>query len=429
MDINRQELSASIPGSEKWHYDNQPVCKVKSYAEYCPNGDCASARIPVYFKILSDPRSSDEAKVQAIRFLVHMLGDIHQPLHAADDEDLGGNLKFVLMPDAPEPVEGRPPRRLHGVWDSDLVKLSLRGSSEADYARNLLATYRDQEIAGAQSGSVRDWMKESWVLSSSVVYAKLPGFRCGGEWPSSPAVPQRLSAEYVDAALLPIPVQLAKAGARIAWVLNTALDPDKAPVAVRPPDAAFMKLHRLFIGKWNGSLEYRDFRTDQRVTLPTTLEVTARGAADGGELAFAYVYDDGPGKVVRSQALVRMVPGESRFSSRSAEGDKRDDYRIVDGLADFEARGEGSLVMLGKGTENDQAVEVRSTLTLGTTGYSLLRETRLPGQEFAFRHAYKFTRVGEPLSLRPRTDLLKNLPNTSPRPHAGGREDRQGVDN
>ena len=45
---------------------------------------------------LMDGQHWNEAKVQAIRFLVHMIGDIHQPLHAADDEDLGANLKFVL---------------------------------------------------------------------------------------------------------------------------------------------------------------------------------------------------------------------------------------------------------------------------------------------------------------------------------------------
>ena len=240
MDINRPDLAAAIPGSDKWHYDNEPVCKIRSYAEYCPNGDCASNKIPVYFKVLSDPASSAEAKVQAIRFLVHMIGDIHQPLHAADDDDLGANLKFVLMPDAifNPPAEAMPPRRLHAVWDSDLVKLTTRGTREADYAKQLLARYRDSNIAGWQSGTVRDWMKESWTLSSTITYGKLPGFACGQEWPASQTAPQRLTQAYVDASLEPIPAQLAKAGARIAWVLNTALDPQASTAQASGTDNA-----------------------------------------------------------------------------------------------------------------------------------------------------------------------------------------------
>ncbi len=425
MDVNRQDLAIAIPGSDKWHYDNEPVCKTKTYAEYCPDGNCASSKIPVFFKVLADPASSDQARAQAIRFLVHMIGDIHQPLHAADDEDLGANLKFVTMPDAPADL---PPRRLHAVWDSDLVKLITRGRSEPDYARQLLGAYDDKQIAAWQTGSIRDWMKESWTLSSTITYGKLPGFSCGQPWPSSQAAPQALTRGYVDAALEPIPAQLAKAGARIAWVLNTALDPKpSAAVAPAVTDPAFLKLHRALIGKWNGTLEYRDYRSDRRVTLPTTLEIAPQMSAEGAELVYQYVYDDGPGKIVRSTALVRIDPAESRYSSRAPNAEKRDDYRIVEGLADFLARGEGSLLMLGKGIENDQPVEVRSTLTINGRDYSLLRETRLAGQEFAFRHVYKFARVDG--AAKAKTETTKPAPIISPRPRPGGREDRQGVEN
>ena len=408
MDINRQELATQIPGSDKWHYDNESVCKTRAYDNYCPNGDCASSKIPVYVRILSDPASTAEAKVQAIRFLAHMIGDIHQPLHAADDEDLGANLKFVLMPDAP--ADALPPRRLHAVWDSDLVKLTTRGSSEADYARRLLVRYRDSHIAGWQGGTVRDWMKESFTLSTALTYGKLPGFTCGVEWPSSQIAPRRLTQAYVDASLVPIPAQLAKAGARIAWVLNTALDaganqPNTSAPAV---DAAFMKLHQPLIGKWNGSLEYRDFRSDLRVTLPATLEIVLRNSAEGGELLYQYVFDDGPGKIVRSAALVRIDPAAARYSSRAPNATKADDYRIAEGLTAFAENGEGTMVLLGTGTENDQPVEVRATLSVNPTNYSLLRETRLAGQAFLFRHIYKFVRVngGESIVRKPKAEAL-----------------------
>ena len=229
MDVYRTALSLEIPSSEKWHYDNQPVCGSKTYADYCPDNNCASAKIPVYFKVLSDTGAAQEARAQAAMFLVHMVGDIHQPLHAADDADLGGNQKNVLMPQADMP------QNLHLIWDIDLPKLALRGISEADYATQLISRYRDREIAAWQQGDVRDWMTESLAISQKVTYAGLPEHVCGVAWPAEKIV--RLPKSYIDAAQAVIPAQLAKAGARIAWLLNRALDgaPESPPpAAIRP---------------------------------------------------------------------------------------------------------------------------------------------------------------------------------------------------
>ncbi len=230
MDINRKELSEKVPGSEKWHYDNQPVCKTLTFDQYCPKGDCASAKIPELFRKLKDSATSKDDRAQALRFLVHMIGDIHQPLHAADDGDLGGNLKFVLIP---ESSEGR---RLHGVWDTDIVKRALRGSNETEYAKELIKKYREQ-ISKWQSGdvnnNVRDWMNESHSLSKFITYSNLPKFECSKEWESTIVTPVPLSESYMTAAAATVPAQLAKAGARIAWMLNLALD-EKSPAGMLP---------------------------------------------------------------------------------------------------------------------------------------------------------------------------------------------------
>ncbi len=226
MDINRKELSEKIPGSEKWHYDNQPICKTLTFDQYCPKGDCASAKIPAFFRKLKDSTTSKEDRLQALRFLVHMVGDIHQPLHAADDGDLGGNLKFVLIPESDQG------RRLHGVWDTDVVKRTLRGTSEADYAKALIKKYRDQ-LGTWQTGDVRSWMNESHSLSKLVTYASLPNFECGKEWASTIVTPVQLSEWYMTAATDTVPAQLTKAGARIAWMLNAALDEGGGAAEIR----------------------------------------------------------------------------------------------------------------------------------------------------------------------------------------------------
>jgi len=226
MDINRPNLLELVPGIDKWHYDNQPVCQTKTYEQYCPKGECASARVPALMKVLSESANPPEVRAMALRLLVHIVGDVQQPLHAADDSDLGANQKTVQLPGATGT------RRLHAVWDTDLVRMALQGSTEPDYAHQLVVKYHGKEMREWQKGDIKDWMADSWQVSQSNVYAKLPTFVCGQAWTAT-AVP--LPQEYVDTAVGVIPVQLAKGGARIAAVLNRALDPN--PYGEVPPPA------------------------------------------------------------------------------------------------------------------------------------------------------------------------------------------------
>ena len=216
MDVFRMALSLEVPNSEKWHYDNQPLCAKRSFEQYCAGGHCASAKIPHFFQQLSDESLPTAERARAAMFLVHMVGDIHQPLHAADDDDLGGNRKNTLPPNTDMP------RNLHRVWDSDLVRQALRGIRDTDYAALLISRYREKEIPKWQSGEVGDWMKESFVNARDLVYAKLPEYSCGTPWPMEKVV--ALPPAYMNAAAEEVPALLTKAGARMAWLLNRALD-------------------------------------------------------------------------------------------------------------------------------------------------------------------------------------------------------------
>lgn len=213
MDQQKVALKSKLPGSDKWHYDNQPACESEAYADYCKNGDCASTKISQYYRVLIDDHSTQDEKAQAIRFLVHMIGDLHQPLHMADDHDAGGNGKWVTLP-------GRnADRKLHQVWDSDFVKLAYRGSDEKTFANSLVAEFQSQK-AGWQKGQIRVWTAESYKLSTDVAYGKLPGFTCSTDRPDESI---QLDDSYVAEGVGIVKVQLAKAGARIAYVLNRAL--------------------------------------------------------------------------------------------------------------------------------------------------------------------------------------------------------------
>lgn len=169
-------------------------------------------------------------------------------------------------------------------------------------------------------------------------------------------------------------------------VLLAALADRGGPIAPRAaPDPT--PILRSLSGRWGGTLQYRDFTSDQKVTLPTTLDATL--AEDGQSVRFAFTYDDGPGKTVRGGYTVSLDLAEEIFTKTDEDG--ADNYRLL--------RGDGaqqdlkqSWALWGKGEENGAPVDVRETLTISPTQLTLLRETRLKDEAFLFRHVYSFTR-------------------------------------
>ncbi len=151
------------------------------------------------------------------------------------------------------------------------------------------------------------------------------------------------------------------------------------------------------VGNWTGVLEYRDYQSDGRVKLPTWLEIKTEGQG----LRFHYIYDDGPAKVVDEMELVTVDGGKATYTVVSKPGEAGTVYAIA-GLEGLKS-GRGKLILTGPGKENDRAVEVRTTLRITRNLLEILRETRLPGEEFKFRHAYTFTRAAVPVvtSARP----------------------------
>ncbi len=215
LDINKFSLSQKIPGSREWHYNDRPVCDDKvALAEYCLLGNCASTQIRRHYRALIDEHSSAPERVFAIRVLAHLVGDVHQPLHASDHDDRGGNDVPVAFT-----VKGKHRSvNLHAAWDTEFVRAAFDTLDERVIAKRLVQQFAAQ-IPGWQSGAGAAWLKESYALAQQAAYFKLPGFECDKE-----AGAQRvdLPDEYVARAVEIIPEQLAKSGARIAYLLNRA---------------------------------------------------------------------------------------------------------------------------------------------------------------------------------------------------------------
>ncbi|KAB8314243.1 S1/P1 nuclease [Tolypothrix campylonemoides VB511288] len=186
--------------TSRWHYVNfaDATCTYDA-ARDCAKGDCVVGAINRHFLALSDARRSDAERAEALKFLVHFVGDVHQPLHAGHRPDKGGN-------DFQVNVRGKG-SNLHAVWDRTILEAAKR--EPAAYAAALRARAplpRDPTLR-SQTPAV-DWAVESCRLTDT------PGL-----YP-----PRRvLDDAYFDAQRPLAERRLREAGARLAAMLNRAL--------------------------------------------------------------------------------------------------------------------------------------------------------------------------------------------------------------
>ncbi len=213
MDRERERLRSEQPGSERWHYDNRPVCEPEAPAAgACADGNCAARAYARALARLADRAAPREQRLEALRIVVHVLEDAHQPLHAADHDDHGGNGVEVRV--------GRRsrPKPLHAAWDNDFVKRAVRGESEAGFAERLVAEHR-AVLGRLEAGDFAAWEQESYALARSYAYGRFPGFACGRTLSGVVDLPPA----YSDGAAEIVEERLARAGIRLAAVLRATL--------------------------------------------------------------------------------------------------------------------------------------------------------------------------------------------------------------
>lgn len=147
---NDPELSKK---TSRWHYVNFAAgdCDYQPKRD-CPNGDCVVAQIDAQRKILADRSQPLAARRDALKFLVHLVGDVHQPLHASNRKDKGGNdfqisLRTPLAPEAyarDRYVDGVMGTNLHSVWDYYILGSTDLGAAEPAARGNQTDAYADK---------------------------------------------------------------------------------------------------------------------------------------------------------------------------------------------------------------------------------------------------------------------------------------------
>jgi hypothetical protein len=203
------EIRGQRRETARWHYVNIPIHPPAGTppgydaARDCPTGDCVVAKIDELAAVLGDKAVHDaRERLEALKFVVHFVADVHQPLHAANDGDRGGNdVRVTLM--------GRQ-TNLHAIWDTGILFSAGIGDERA-YALQLARSIRPIELDQWRDGSAATWATESNDIARRLIY---------GAWPHGP---DALRGSYAETALPVVSVQLEKAGVRLAAVLNAAL--------------------------------------------------------------------------------------------------------------------------------------------------------------------------------------------------------------
>jgi len=220
------EIKKDRPDTAIWHYIDLALQDKKDQISLrCPDSNCVTARIDMFSAQLRNDAAAPDPGVDldALRFLVHFLGDVHQPLHAVSDADLGGNCEPLA-----ETYEKA--RNLHALWDGPMVNdINPDDRLLAGELKKDLDSFGEGRRRKMAEGSVDDWAWESHRVAEKEIYKRLAIPKAPVLFPANcPLAPEEIQEDkisvegsYMDAMKPIVRLQLERAGLRLAKLLNT----------------------------------------------------------------------------------------------------------------------------------------------------------------------------------------------------------------
>jgi hypothetical protein len=226
----------TIEKTGDWHFIDIPLevhgggrnVMSQDAMKWCGDG-CIVSAIDHEWALLRNRSQPAAVRAKALRYLIHFVGDLAQPLHASDNHDRGGNCTEFRF------FSEEKPENLHAIWDYKIIARDLEAKEEtqSQYARALNAAFPRSE----SKIDVLAWTWESHALASTVAYGDLKPpiptasatsgtadqVACAAERAAVGALRISIDDEYVNHALPVIREQLAKAGHRIAALINQTL--------------------------------------------------------------------------------------------------------------------------------------------------------------------------------------------------------------
>ena len=226
-----------------WHYIDIPRGKHKgSLEEYCGADGCVTRAIEEQRATLRDTSADPAKRAEAIRYLIHLVGDMHQPLHVINNGDNGGNcvpVKYLHREPLPNPLH--PEREdyspnLHQIWDTEIVERDMEVSNPHHYADELDEKFRAERASWEAPGiHVENWAWEVHERAETEVYDAF-SVRIAVEPDAKPKgcsdnhhIGKRMFEKHLTAdetyqarAAKAAEKSLAEAGVRLAMILNDA---------------------------------------------------------------------------------------------------------------------------------------------------------------------------------------------------------------
>jgi len=210
-----------------WHFLNVERSVKEIPASACAD-NCVVFAIAKHFHDLQTA-TTDQDRAEALIFLGHWVGDIHQPLHVSFKDDQGGNLiqpvtgGFFSVPQIPERPDAT--LNLHSVWDSGIIRKDLSGGEVLAFGDKLHATITNAQRTAWLTSKPLQWAQESYDITTlpNVQYCRKKSCDSGCEALSSNG--RVLTKTYQDELADDVELRLEQAGTRLASLIHDALHP------------------------------------------------------------------------------------------------------------------------------------------------------------------------------------------------------------
>ncbi|HTX76512.1 MAG TPA: S1/P1 nuclease [Terracidiphilus sp.] len=233
------------PATGPWHYWDIPLSVPSAtLGQYCDEG-CVVKALEQEIAIVRDRTRPDAERATALLYVIHFVGDMHQPLHEEDNNDRGGNcvpVSFLSHAAEQRPNGGYGPN-LHGVWDTELVEtiggIDRKSPGASGQVSGFAARLAQEDGALIRRSAIAPvdlvgWANQTHEVARTVAYGDLqppiapdaavtPGADCGATAANYFARHEVASAAYVTEVTPTVERQLSLAGARLADVLYTSL--------------------------------------------------------------------------------------------------------------------------------------------------------------------------------------------------------------
>ena len=227
-----------VPKTAPWHFIDIPLGASRSQvAQSCTAEGCVTQAITDQLAILKDKTAPAAKRADALRFIIHFVGDLHQPLHATDNSDRGGNcvpVKYFRR--NPHASGGSFSPNLHAIWDTEILERDMEGASPSEFANTLdtefASSFDEWQLGGTK---LEDWAWEGHEHAVTTSYGALPvkiAVETAGtvkQCTDDNNIGNRMlhlhesvGLVYQEAAAPVISERLAQAGIRLAMILNDA---------------------------------------------------------------------------------------------------------------------------------------------------------------------------------------------------------------